>query len=356
MTESFGALKDLKDDRDLLYTDVMGVPEFDWEKGFSVTEELGIEHITQDQGSSLSCTGQAMAAYTRFVLASLGAPPDFLSAKWIYGAIALPSGGAYLREAIKRVANIGPNKEIYVPSYENGDPPNEWFMRDLDETPELLEAAKKLDRFSYRMVPGDTASIDLMALAIKDGFGALGGFTCSNTGFCRPDCVPPEQGEKKYGHALALTGAGLLDIDLPTIPKGTKCVFTPNSWGGRYEIKEGRWAGLQAIPENYFLAGEETAVGFVRGINVFNSWVLIPDEILKPSQKLMDILKVNEGKLVMDSEQTGAIGWVKDGKVLQASPDRVAEMVANYLVEQEGVGLPASVWNEARESGLIKDF
>jgi hypothetical protein len=42
--------------------------------------------------------------------------------------------------------------------------------------------------------------------------------------------------------------------------------------------------------------------------------------------------------------------------LLQAKPERVAEMVANYLVEKEGIGLSANMWNAIKEAKLIEDF
>jgi hypothetical protein len=67
-------------------------------------------------------------------------------------------------------------------------------------------------------------------------------------------------------------------------------------------------------------------------------------------------IKEFEGYLVMDSEQSGSMGWVKNGMLLQAKPERVAEMVANYLVEKEGIGLSANMWNAIKEAKLIEDF
>ncbi len=70
----------------------------------------------------------------------------------------------------------------------------------------------------------------------------------------------------------------------------------------------------------------------------------------------------NEGRLVMDSEQSGAMGWIKTNKetgkmeIRKASPERVAEMIANYIVEKEGLGISREDWNEAEKNGFITDF
>ena len=129
--------------------------------------------------------------------------------------------------------------------------------------------------------------------------------------------------------------------------EGKKCVFTKNSWGDRYTITEGRWQGHQAIPEDYFLAAENTAVGRVAGIYVANAWVLVPDRQLTPNIRLMDFLRRNEGKLVQDSQQSGSIGVVAGGKILVARPERLAQLIATYLVRKEGVGMPRDLWNAA---------
>jgi len=66
----------------------------------------------------------------------------------------------------------------------------------------------------------------------------------------------------------------------------------------------------------------------------------------------MDFLKKNEGKLVQDVQQSGSFAMVKDGKLLVATKDRVAELVAAYIVKKEGVAVPKDLWNAAEKQNF----
>jgi len=339
---SQGLIQDKEDNRDFKYTDLLGGEnEVDWEKGFNVYEDLGLNQISYDQGPSMSCVGQATAMHFRCWHKKLVNEDQDFSRRFIYSQISAGLGaGASLRDGVRLVSTLGDCKESSLPSYEKNKPPSEEFMfSKAGITSEVLGEALPFDRFTYRVIPGYTTNINVFAHAIQNNNGAVGGFTGTNGGWCRPVIEAPKVGEKKWGHAVFLSGFGVYE--------GKKCLFTPNSWGGRYTIKEGRWKGFQAIPEDYFLAGEQTAVGLIPGAYVFNAWVLVPDEKLTPNQKLMDFLKKNEGRLVQDVEQSGGFALVKNGKLLVASKDRVAELVAAYLVKKEGVAVPKDLWNGA---------
>jgi hypothetical protein len=355
-TPSTGLLPDPPDERDFRFegfgSSVLGVDDIDWDKGFNAYEALKLSPITQDQGTSQSCVAQATKSYMRRVLHGVASLSSELSARFVYAQIHLPNGGAYIRDGVSTAATKGNLREVEMSSYDNGNPPSEGFMRTaiIDET--ILNVAKKLDKFSYRMIPGDTGNIDVFAQAIKNFHGAVGGFTGTNEGWCRSVVRPPKTGETKWGHAVDLCGFGKLDVDVDGMKAGTKCLFTKNSWGDRYAIQMGKWKGYQAIPEEYFTVSQITAVGLATGIHVFNSWVLVPDEALSPSQKTMDFIKRNEGKIIQDSEQSGAFGIIVNGEVLVAKKERVPELIATYLVRKEGVGVPAVMWNELPKKEL----
>jgi len=355
-----GLVQDLPDHRDFLYADIFGADPapLDWSKGCDNFLKLGIKPITQDQNGSLSCTGQATKSHVRKRLVQMGFSDEEISATPIYNAVRQPAGGASLRDAIAFAASVGSLLEKVVSSYEDGKPPSEQYFIGFTMTDALRKLALKLDRFSYRMIPGSTSSIDLYARAVEFDCGGIGGFTGTNEGWSRPVVRPPMPGEKKWGHAVSLDGYGLLDVDLPGAPKGTKCIFTKNSWGDRYGIQEGRWKGYQAIPESYFAASENTAVGVVAGIYVFNAWVLVPDAAINEDVRMQDFLKKNEGKLVMDSGpgRSGSIGWVKNGKILEASKERIGTLIANYTVEKEGVGVTPDIWDQLKAKGLIVTY
>lgn len=350
---SHGLLPDKPDSRDFKYSDILGTPETldvtekDWDEGIDVFKQLGIDPITQDQGSSSSCVGQGTKSYLRRWLYGLTNDQSEMSARFVYSLIHQPGGGASLRDGVKTVATLGDVTESEMSSYEGGFPPSEAFMIS-GKTELFLDSAKKADHFNYRVIEGGTDNIDLYAHAVKNFAGCLGGFTGSNNGWCRSVVRPPNPNEARWGHCVDIAAFGRLDVETDGMPVGTKCLFTKNSWGDRYAIQQGRWKGYQAIPELYFKAGEEVAgSGFVKGIHVFNAWVLTPEEILPTNIKVMEFLKKNEGKLVQDSEQSGAFGLVKGGKILVAPKDRVAELVATYITQKEGVPTPKDLWNEA---------
>lgn len=344
-----GLNPDAPDGRDFLYTDLFGSPSeasVEWGHDFNVFEHVGITPLTYDQGQSFSCVAQATAAHLRVWHKRLvGNDVDF-SRKFIYAQIGSGfGGGASLREGVSLVASAGSCLESHLPSYERGQPPSEAYMFSRTEiTPELMNEARPFDQFNYRVIPGQTTDIDIFAHAIRNQCGIVGGFVTTPAGWALPVVRPPLPGEAKTSHAVFLSGYGIYE--------GKKCLFTKNSWGDRYTITSGPWRGHQAIPEDYFLASENTAVGPVPGIYVFNAWVLVPDTHLTPNVQLMDFLRRNEGKLVQDVQQTGAFGIIINGKVHVARPERLTALLTTYLMRKEGIAMPRDMWNDAPKRDL----
>lgn len=342
-TPHTGLQPDPVDERDFSYAPLlaMGAHDIDWERGFSVYDELGIKPESFDQGSSSSCVAQATAAHIRVWLKRLLGMDDDWSRRFIYSHISLGrDAGAYLRDGVKFAASVGSVLERLIPSYiDGGLPPSESFMLSKDGiTEQILADAKKWDKFTYRMIPGGTDDIGLFAHAIRNNGGVVGGFVGSNAGWLQPKVRPPQGREVYWGHAVFLSGYGMYE--------GEPCLFTRNSWGGRYTIRGGRWEGYQAIPVSYFTAAMETAAGLAPGAFAYNSWVLVPEEVLPPDIRIMDILKKSEGKLVQDVQGSGAFGIVINGTVRVASPERLAALCMTYLMRNgAGVGLPKSVWD-----------
>lgn len=337
-----GLIPDLPDERDFLYSDVLraGAAPLDWEKGFNAFNQEGLSPISQDQGWSSSCVAQSSAPHIRiWIKRLLGQDIDF-SRRFIYSQIALGYGyGAYLRDAVRLLSTFGDCTESDMPSYEHGQAPSEDFMLSKEGmTEEVLKQAKTFDLFNFRMIPGLTDDIDVYAHAIQNHCGVIGGFIGSNNGWTQPLVSPPVVGERTWNHAVFLSGYGLY--------QGRKCLFTKNSWGDRYTIAAGPWAGHQAIPEDYFSAGLMTAAGFAKGAYVFNSWVLVPNDDLTPKQKTMDFLKKNEGKLVQNVEGNGEFGIIKGGKILVADKTRAADLALTYIMRKEGLALPKDLWKE----------
>lgn len=339
-----GLIPDTLDPRDFKYSDLLqgAAPVVDWEEGFNIYESLGIPMIVQDQNGSSSCVAQGVAMHLRAIYKKItGEDVDF-SRKFIYPQIAAGLGsGASLRDGVWLAATKGVCLEKTLPSYENGRAPSEEYMYSLAEiTEEMYKEALPFDIFNYRVIPGYTTDISLFAHAIKSSAGLVGGFTGTNPGWTQAVIQPPKPGEYKWGHCVYLAGFGMYN--------GKKCLFTPNSWGGRYTIQEGRWKGMQAIPEEYFLASAQTAVGPAPGAYVFNAWVLVQDSATPPNVKLMDFLKKNENKLVQDVQGNGQFGIVIDGKIHVASPERAAELCLTVMMRSgQGVAVPKDLWDGA---------
>ncbi len=362
-----GCIPDAPDERDFKYTDVMGAGEptlsdEEWDMGFDAHKELGILPTIQDQGSSLSCTAQATAAYFRRWVYKMIGVQEKLSPKFIYPQIVLPQGGAYIRDAMLVAAKQGIQSESKLPSYlPGGKPPSEAFMRDYIPTKEDQADAKRFDLFNCRMIEGATSDINVFAHAIKYNLGVVGGFTGTNNGWTHPICMSPEKGDAKWGHCVDLSAFGRLEEQADIVgpngtfkryPKGTKCLFTRNSWGERYTMQEGRWKGYQAIPEDYFKASEQTAVGPVAGVFVFNSWVFVPDTSIPMDVRAADILKRNKNKLIQMTEpgfaDSGRFGF-SDGEKLRMVPpvsDRSALMCLTVLISNGfGTGVNRADWD-----------
>jgi len=351
-----GLIKDKTDKRDFKYTSLLGAPEVlsikesDWNVGLDAFAALNLEPITQDQGQSSSCVAQGVKSYLRRWLFGLLNDDQEYSARYIYSQIHGPDGGAELRDGIKFVATLGDVPESTCSSYESGKAPSEEFMQKIALTDVLKSLAKKADQFNYRCIEGNTDSIELFAHAIKNFAGCLGGFVGTNQGWCRPVVRPPKVGEVKWGHAVDLCAFGRLDQEIDGMPLGTKCLFTKNSWGDRYVIKKGKWKGYQAIPESYFTATEDTAVGPIAGAFVYNSWVLVPDEVVPINVKIMEFLQKHEGKFVQLTEagvdESGSIGLVVNGKVLVTSPERAGLLALTKMIRDgQGTGVNKAMWD-----------
>ncbi len=142
-----GCLESPEDSRDIILgVDVELVPDPNaptWEQGFNNEARFG-QLKSEHQGASLSCTGQGTSKYAEMVnLKETGEKTD-LSAKFIYAQVALPGGGAYIRDAMLILVKFGVSEEATVPSYEDGKAPSESFMTNKSAlTPAAFENAAK---------------------------------------------------------------------------------------------------------------------------------------------------------------------------------------------------------------------
>lgn len=233
--------------------EVLGSGEFDWEKGYSIEEELTNLYSKlftlpiSDQNGSLSCVGQGSAKYAsvlNYIELGQWIPA---SARDIYSNIYIIYGGAYLRNGIRWLVNKGVVPEHHLPSYNQGVPPKETFMRKKARVSVVTENLRQVLRGrEYRGVP---ANIDDFAKAIQLNHGMLIGFNGDNNGTWHSQYPTPPDA-RRWGHGVYAGWAGLI--------AGRKYIGFANSWG-KFIGKNG-W---QFIGEDWFDSD-----------NVFPGWVL----------------------------------------------------------------------------------
>lgn len=280
-----GAFPDPEDSRDHIYDEFVakkGVAAIDWEAGFDIRNVLGTDIDIKDQGPSSSCVGQGWSYYEwvlqiiellkkyKVTFAQLQelrpAEIDQVSAKANYSQIALPNGGAYIRDGAKLIVDWGALFEADVPSHENGST-SEAFMKDLSwKTPEADSKAKTLKGKEYQTIVAKR-NMDLFAQAIMENAGVVSGVNgTSNSGWTSERPKPPASTATpgdKWGHCLYFGAFGQ--------DKFGKFVATPNSWGKKSWNKNYKWkkgdapgAGWQKLYLDYFESG-----------NMFNPWTYV---------------------------------------------------------------------------------
>jgi hypothetical protein len=196
------------------------------------------EPIDFNQKSSSSCVGCG----TRNLHWSIN-NKDF-SRRDIYSRIYLPQGGAYLRDGVKTVVDIGNQTQVQCP-----DPaiPTEANMRIKSTLPDSAGERE----LAYFVVKQNL--IDGVAQAIRDYKACIFGITGSNPAFAdKTNPRPPKQGETLWQHCIEG-----FDYHLHS---GVKCIIAKSSWcSGSHHVHH--------IKEEFFTSG-----------NTFNAWCIIPKE------------------------------------------------------------------------------
>ena len=261
-----GAIEDLHDGRDRLFTDYLeraGSKPFDWDKGYDVEKELGIKLSIKDQKSSNSCVGQSVAYYKELYEYYLKRSQTEKSARSIYSQIALSlPGGAYFRDGMMLAKNYGINTEHDVPSYEYGEEVSENFIRNKSwMSQQLTDKAKYYANSDAYMING--IGIEVFAQALEVGKGYVMGVRGTNNGtwynkFPKPPTLSTPQGQL-WGHAVTAVGAEKIN--------NKKYIKIKNSWG--LQVGEN---GYQYLGEEWF--GDE-------GRWIFNPWVFAPKIMFK---------------------------------------------------------------------------
>ncbi len=241
-----GALKDPYDYRDYTAEIHFGAAEpIDWTKPVILPEAVNF-----NQGSSNSCVGCG----TRNLHWQVN-PKDF-SRRNIYSNIFIPgSGGAYLRDGVKFICDVGNQTQDECPDPFN---PTETTMRIKSSLPDSAGAEDK--EFNYFVVKNNT--IDAVAQAVRDYGGAIMGVVGTNEGWAdKTNPRPPKAGETQWQHCIEAFGF--------TMRNGEKTIIAKSSWcGGNHHI--------HYIKESYFTSG-----------NTFNAWCLIPKEDIMSTNSLI---------------------------------------------------------------------
>lgn len=239
-----GAIRRGPDSREVQYSSIYGGnPVVDWSHDYDFLKEIGLNIPIKNQGRSSSCVGQAtsyLAETAEFVETKTFTQ---LSAEDIYSRIYLsPDGGAYGYKGPSTVVTRGVARELLVPSYENGLPPSEAFMRIQNNSPMAIQDALIHKGKNYATI--NTNSIEEISYAIEHQgcavFGVVGtdaGWS-GNGGFARP----PLPGESQWGHYLFATKRLTLN--------GKRYISGPNSWSEQWGSN-----GFFFVPESYFDEG-----------------------------------------------------------------------------------------------------
>jgi len=283
-----GAIKSQPDERDYQWHRVAGSSLFDWDKGFDIEHEIGKKLGTifttpdKDQNGSYGCGGNAWGYYGGAIESMVTGTFEERSAKFIYAQTFEPNGGGSDgRKNCELVTNQGWGLEKDTPSYENGNPPSEEFMRRIqDITKKARDNASYSKSLVYANVNPD---IDIFANAIKANNGLVFGIDGEDNGTWRSEFpLPPKK--TVWCHWLYAGKARMIN--------GKKYIGFINSWGENVGNKGWQWIG-----EDYFKSGHVWP-GWTLPFNKANLVAKLKGEQLSLMKQLLNILKEQLAKLI----------------------------------------------------------
>ncbi len=204
---------------------------FNWDAGFDVTIKTGFFPV-ENQGESGSCGGQAARYYLEVLKCLQKGTFERLSAKDPYCQIFYPGGGTDIR-SIGKICVRGIRSEILVPSYENDEPPSEFFMEDKNMSNSAAPIFFKADAYAF-----SKTDIESIAQSVRDNDGCIIQVNGQNNGTWL-SAFPKPPSRREWGHFLYAGKAKRIN--------GKKYVKCCNSWGG--DVGEDGW---QWLGEDYF--------------------------------------------------------------------------------------------------------
>ena len=197
----------------------------------------------KDQNGSLSCVAQGVSAMAEVLNFNEEKKWVALSARDLYSKIFMPQGGAYVLDALKQIKNCGIVPEEMAPSYENGNPPSESFMRTrADITPEEAEAGMRYFCKSY--VDWNSKDFEMYKQAIYQGsvcvFIVYGANEFWDQAIIK---TPASKSECKWTHLIM--GVGWVKID------GKEYIKIRNWWGKTWGESEYGYISKELIEKGF---------------------------------------------------------------------------------------------------------
>jgi len=342
-----GVMPQEDDARDFAFT---AVAPFDWKMGFDIRKVLAVREICKDQeeffgtrgrngwgverykeiikifndkklrpykipvknqGSSGSCTGQALAYYLEVLNFIETGEWVKISARDVYAYTSIGFGkGGYLRDALKLAVERGIGSEDLVPCYDtfklsdgslvvNAMTETEYLVKPI-ESPELIAVRKSLQGKEYRSIAGSGKELmDVMAWAMLLGLGNYFAVNGENNGTWQSEYPKPPVGSGKWGHALF---AGVAELDSDEKPY----IGDLNSWGNDTGVD-----GWQKLKEDYFITN-----------NIQSPWTYIDKD-----NNYNNMAKANV-KIIKDKNSPAVGIWLP-----ALSPQALESLCLNFGIE-----------------------
>lgn len=238
---------------------------------FSLEEHIG---KVKNQGSSGSCVAQAFSSYAE-VLSKLETGKYVgLSARDIYSLIFIEPEGAWLKDGAAKICKSGVVLEQDAPSYDNGNPPSEQFMRLRDDITQA-EIYKGYDFLAKSYFTWNTKNIQKWKEAIIAGNGVVSSFPGANVAWADTNILPILLPQAEWWHAVYICGYS----------ESRKAFRFVNSWS-----EEWGGNGFGWLPYEYLYRGH--ASNPLTLLDVPNdTYIKLLSQIMNLYQKIISFIK-----------------------------------------------------------------
>lgn len=236
------------------------------------------EPPTKNQGSSLSCVPQSGCWYQECKNCLETGEWIELSPHDVYPKIRLAFGGSHINYFFEHKNTIGVAPEALVTSYDNGNPPDESFIRKEVKLGPITEIERFIAKGKeYRQIVHYN-DIEKIAQAIRDFYVLASGVTGSNNGTWFSEYPePPIAGVPIWLHAITIGGYGRDSI--------SKFILIKNTWGEGCGV-----GGWQKLRPSYITGG------FLFNIHMDTDLENVPEQ-QRPFELAQEWLKNNWQKV-----------------------------------------------------------